>query len=136
MSKEMLNNDWKTRHVRIPSWSSADGWERGGITLLYKLGEGILSYKYSICNPKDQYSRKIGIAIAEFGKVRGISNELDGSDTSSSIVTNILLDIVVTDRSILSKETLELVHSFIRTRMLRELSKVFYPKNKVANSFV
>lgn len=31
------NNDWKTRHVRVPCFFTDDGWERGGITLRYKV---------------------------------------------------------------------------------------------------
>jgi len=39
----------------------------GGITLRYKVDEvtNTVEYKFAICNPNDQYSRKTGIAIAD-----------------------------------------------------------------------
>lgn len=124
----MINNDWKTRHVRVPCFIADDGWERGGITLRYKLEGGALSYKYSICSPQDQYSRKLGVSVAEFSEVATLSNVVNDSDKASDIEIAILMDIVDNTRDKLSRGTLDLIYSFVRNGINRELKQFFYPK--------
>jgi hypothetical protein len=129
----MSNNDWKTRHVRVPCFFTDDGWERGGLTLRYKLVGGELSYKYSICSPQDQYSRELGISVAEFGEVSIISNMVNDSDKASDIEIAILMDIVDNTRDTLSKSTLNLIYAFVRNGTNRELTQFFYPKKGNGN---
>lgn len=122
------NNDWKTRHVRVPCFFTDDGWERGGITLRYKLEGGALSYKYSICSPQDQYSRKLGISLSELNKVSTLYNVVNEGDKAFTVEATILMDIVGNSRDTISRETLDLIYSFVRNGINRELKQFFYPK--------
>lgn len=124
----MTNNDWKTRHVRVPCFFTDDGWERGGITLRYKLEGGALSYKYSICSPQDQYSRKLGISLSELNKVSTLYNVVNEGDKAFTVEATILMDIVGNSRDTISRETLDLIYSFVRNGINRELKQFFYPK--------
>lgn len=129
----MINNDWKTRHVRVPSFFTDDGWERGGLTLRYKLEGNELIYKYSICSPQDQYSRKLGISLSELNKVSTLHNVVNDSDKASNVEVAILMDIVENHRQLLSKNTLDLIYSFVRNSVNRELKQFFYPKEGKSN---
>lgn len=124
----MTNNDWKTRHVRVPCFFTDDGWERGGITLRYKLIDNELSYKYSICSPQDQYSRKLGISLSELNKVSTLYNVVNEGDKAFTVEATILMDIVGNSRDTISRETLDLIYSFVRNGINRELKQFFYPK--------
>jgi len=124
----MINADWKTRHVRVPCFVADDGWERGGLTLRYKLADGELSYRYSICSPQDQYSRKLGVSLACTSPTLTLSNVVNDSDKASDIEIAILMDIVDNSRDTLSKTTLNLIYSFVRNGVNRELKQFFYPK--------
>jgi len=130
----MSNNDWKTRHVRVPCFFTDDGWERGGLTLRYKLVGNELSYKYSICSPQDQYSRELGVNVAAFGDVFTVRNYLiNDTDKAFVIESAILMDIVDNTRDKLSKSTLDLIYSFVRNGVNRELKQFFYPKKRDGN---
>ena len=124
----MINNDWKTRHVRVPSFFTDDGWERGGLTLRYKVSEEGIEYKYSICNPKDQYCRKTGIIIANQGVGTLTSVYVDEGYTAFNLEAAILMHLVDEQRDELSKNTLDLIYSFVRNGFNRELTQFFYPK--------
>lgn len=124
----MSNDDWKTRHVRVPCFHTDDGWERGGLTLRYKLEGSTLSYKYSICSPQDQYSRKVGVGFAERGEVHTLDRVVNGSDKTFNVEIAILMDIVGNSRDTLSKGTLDLIFYFIRSGVNRGLKEFFYPK--------
>jgi hypothetical protein len=124
----MINNDWKTRHVRVPCFFNDDGWERGGLTLRYRINSVGVEYKYSICNPKDQYSRKLGILWAETTDSRLLRMFIDNDETSFQRESAILHDIVSKDRENLSGSTLGLIHDFVRRGCLKEVSDFFYPK--------
>ena len=124
----MINNDWKTRHVRVRCFFNDDGWERGGLTLRYRIIRGGVEYKYSICNPKDQYSRKLGILWAETTVSRLSRIFVDSAETSFQIESAILRDIVSKDRESLSSNTLGLMHAFVRRGCLKDVSDFFYPK--------
>ena len=130
----MINNDWKTRHVRVPCFFTDDGWERGGITLRYKVvGEGI-RYRYSICSPKDQYSRKIGVEQANLGFYdMMVSIYVDEGYTAFNLEAAILMHLVDEQRDELSKTTLDLIYSFVRNGVNRELKQFFYPKKGKGN---
>lgn len=125
----MIKTDWKTRHVRVPCFIADDGWERGGITLRYRVIEEGIQYMYSICNPKDQYSRKVGIELADTGFSNMLGIYVDGRETAFNLEAAILMHIVEEQRGeLLSKTTLDLIYSFVRNGIDRELKQFFYPK--------
>ncbi len=126
----MINTDWKTRHVRVPCFVADDGWKRGGITLQYKQAVGIIIYKYSICSPQDRYSRKLGISLSELNKVNTLYTVVNESDKAFTVEAAILMDIVDNSRDTISRETLDLIHWFVRKGTNREIKQIFYP-NKV-----
>lgn len=116
---------WHSRHVR---YSNMFGDTVGGITLRYKIDEidNVVEYKFAICNPNDQYSRKLGIAIAD-AKQSYFTNlppfEIDREDVVH-IILNDIFDKVPT----LSRQTVSLIYNFIVQHAVRNIRNHFYPK--------
>lgn len=126
----IYNNEWRIRHIRIPCFFSPDGYKRGGITLQYKVDEWGIEYTYSICSPKDNYSRKLGL---EHGQCRGdYPAVLQGNfygHSRSDVEVVILKDLVESLCGVISKDTQGLIYDFIAAYQQRELHKLIYGTN-------
>ncbi len=117
--------EWHSRHIRFPELLEIFS---GGITLRYKVDEinNVVEYKFAICNPKDQYSRKLGITIAD-GKQSYFTDlppfEIEGEDMVYLILSHIF-DSVPT----LSRQTVALMYNFSVQYAVRSVKNQFYPK--------
>jgi hypothetical protein len=116
---------WKTRHVRLPDMF---GETKGGITLRYNVTGDMVSYRYAICNPSDQYSRKVGIQVADSKPTITVMSipSAEGAPTEF-IVNTILVDIFEEGRETLSKYTISLIYQFIVTKQVEAIRKFFFP---------
>lgn len=59
---EAIEQGWKIKHIKHPDYKCG---RDVAVTILYKdIGSNIFAYRYSICSPKDMFSRKQGIEEA------------------------------------------------------------------------
>lgn len=121
LSEKLISEGWNIRHIRLIDPFNFDGqkYERGGVTLLwtYDHNSDIL-YKFSICNPKDQYSRETGIEIANESVLRMVEFL-----TAGDAVVDILKDVVRNNE--LSKEIEYLLFNFMLDNQTKQLKKLF-----------
>lgn len=119
------DTNWMTRHVRVPCFFADDGWERGGLTLRYKIVDNGLLYRYSVCNPKDQYCRKLGVETADSHPTATLEVRWLEDCSRFSIEMMILVDIVECNKEFITRNTLDTILAFVRRGLNQELAEVF-----------
>jgi hypothetical protein len=88
----------------------------GGITLRYSVNEDytLLTYKFALCNPKDQYSRKEGVAEADKHGEHSIYYPLGLDDlTEEELVGIILQDIFNKNKKSLPKHAVSRIYRYV-----------------------
>lgn len=105
--EEPIINEWKIRHIKSDDYKPK---RDVAITILYKeIENGYYEYKFAICSPKDNFSRKVGVTEA----LKKESDKVYYDKEESSPINSILWHIAFTHK--LSKEFDNFLKQYFRS---------------------